>query len=276
MSHPLPPAVRDEVNQVAFSALFGGGLLAIFGLYFWRGGLTADTNSSLYNASVALMVWVPLIGGPLMLAGAALLFVGLRPALLIDALLTVTIGGLLLLSGLVQVGYSLQKGLLDFEGLLLLIFGGMFLRSGMGSWRLHAQAARTGRSALAGGSGHPPAAGGPVPPSGGLKEEARERLLQAKQNARSQAVESAVADNVRVGEPDRPATPTITRAEEPNPADKSPVSPIQPDRSYGRFGDTDLSFVKLDGHQEDPPAVESEPPETGFLAELGREDDERK
>jgi hypothetical protein len=274
MPQPLPPAVRDEMSQVASSAVFGGILLTVFGAYYWWAELTGISDSGLYNASVTMMVWVPLISGPLMLVVAAMLFAGVRAALLIEAILTLAVGGLLLLIGLVRVGYHFPAGSFDLQGILLLIFGGMFLRSGMGSRRVYAEAACAGQSALAGGSGHPPEAGGPVPPSGGLKEEARERLLRAKRNLQAPAGDAAP---VETGGPAQATAATIPGTAESDRADEPVAVPDgQPRPDYGRFGDTDLTFLKVEGRRDDPPVSGSEPPETGFLAELGREDDERK
>lgn len=208
-------ADRQQMREIASSAAIGAALTLFAGFYLDLEGIS---DSRFYNGSVGLFTWTMKVGGVLMGLGAVLLWMGVRPALAIDAVLAMGIGAIMVAVGGIWLGYR------DFQGFLLLIFGAMFIRSGWGSWM-------AGRPVVArpavelerelDRAGAPP----PVPPvDENVRQSARERLLAGKKD------ETAAAAAAERSRP--PAIPEAPRAEEP-------------------------------------------PPE-GFLAQLGRDDSERK
>jgi hypothetical protein len=120
--------LRESMAQVAGSAAIAGVLMVLVG--FWL-GLTGISNSEVYNHSVTVFNWTMRIGGIAMFVIAALAYLGWRPVLAIDTVIAVTTGLLMVGVGLI---WLINSDLLN--GVLVLLFGGMFVRSGLNSWTL--------------------------------------------------------------------------------------------------------------------------------------------
>ncbi|MHC4675950.1 MAG: hypothetical protein ACYTBZ_25955 [Planctomycetota bacterium] len=113
-------AALNQTRQAA--ALVAAGLMLFFGFY-WCGGLSGISESGIYNLSVGLFVRTLQFGGLAMLLSAGLCWTGWRRALLIDAVFAAIIGLLMVAEGLVWMVHN------DLQGILLLIFGVVFLHS---------------------------------------------------------------------------------------------------------------------------------------------------
>jgi hypothetical protein len=245
--------------QTAWSALIGGGLLLLFGLYYWNAELTGISDSSIYNAFVDVMVWTLVVGGVLNLISAAVLFLGWRSALAADGIIAVATGGMLMLIGLVRMVHHFSDGSLDLQAILLLVFGGMFIRSGLGSWQAHVSLAEV-RSRPDSPS---PQHGSSVQLEG-LKESARERLLQTKSKLRGDA------------DPAMPVSPPASRVEFVRPKTAEPVVPDTPPLRVQELPAATDAGTRRPDHPE-AAVSEADAVEDGFLAELGRADEnERK
>jgi len=121
--NPKPP---PDLRSVAFSALFAGVLMMLVG--FWL-GLKGVSESSAYNASVTVFNWLMRVGGIVMLMVAAMAYLNWRPILAFDAAASMVIGGLLVLVSLLWIA---NNDLI--QGVVVLFFGGMFVKSGVQSW----------------------------------------------------------------------------------------------------------------------------------------------
>lgn len=236
---------REAMRRVAGSAAIGGGLLLLFGFYYHSSGLIGVTDSALYNASVTGKVWLLLIGGTLSLASAGVLTAGWTFSLAVDACVAILIGSCMATLGVYQAAYSLGHGGLDFEAILMLIFGGMFIHSGWRSWVLHTQTAGATHAAPG-----PMAAAVPANVEG-LKESARDRLLQAKTTAKANPTSAAPT-----------AAPVATPAS--STASASAVAATSAD------GATVATQSDAAPVASAPPASKDAEPDGGFLAELGR------
>jgi hypothetical protein len=114
--------------QVAGSAAVAGVLMLVVGFML---GLAGISDSAVYNNSVTVFNWTMRCGGIAMFAIAVLAFLGWRPILAIDTVIAVGAGLLMMGAALIW----LISG--DFvNGVLILLFGGMFVRSGLSSWAL--------------------------------------------------------------------------------------------------------------------------------------------
>ncbi len=129
--------LRQAMVQVAGSAAFAGALMLLVG--FWL-GLKGVSPSEIYNHSVTVFNWTMRVGGIVMLVIAALAYAGWRPVLAVDVIFAGAVGVVMIGVGLIWVvnGDSLH-------GILVLLFGGLFVRSGLNSWSL-LQARPTQRS----------------------------------------------------------------------------------------------------------------------------------
>jgi hypothetical protein len=117
-----PPNLRS----VAFSAFFAGVLMVLVG--FWL-GLEGTSKSGTYNTSVTVFNWLMRIGGIAMLIVAAMAYLNWRPILAFDAAAAVVIGGMMVLVSLLWIA---NNDLI--QGVVVLFFGGMFVKSGIQSW----------------------------------------------------------------------------------------------------------------------------------------------
>ena len=225
---------RQQTSEVAFSAAIGAVMMLFVGFYF---NLKGISSSEFYNLTVDGFTWMMKIGGAMMGVVAFLLWVGLRPALLVDAVLTVTIGVLMLVIGAVWLGFR------DMEGILLLVFGAVFLRSGWGSW----QAFRGGAHVYA----------FPVAPPVNTSQEPQAEA--ADPVARQAAMDRLLASKKREAAP----APARARAPEPEP---EPVAPPP----APKIAELPRPPAKV------RPLAKDEPAPDGFLAQLGRDDSQRK
>jgi hypothetical protein len=119
--------VPSVLRQVAFSALVAGVLMVLVGFPM---GLQGTSRSEVYNTSVTAFVWLMRGGGISMLLVAVLAFVGWERVLALDAVLATVIGAGMAIVALLWLANS------DLvSGVLILVFGGMFVRSGIQSWQ---------------------------------------------------------------------------------------------------------------------------------------------
>jgi hypothetical protein len=121
----LSPVARQHMNQVAFSALIGAGLMLFVGFGV---NLVGVSGNAVYDNSTAAFTWTMKVGGLAMLAAAALCYAGWRPGLLIDAILAAAIGASMAVNGAIWLVYG------NMMGILLLVFTFLFLHSAKGSW----------------------------------------------------------------------------------------------------------------------------------------------
>ena len=115
-----------DLRSVAFSAFVAGVLMVLVG--FWL-GLEGLSKSNVYNASVTVFNWLMRIGGIAMLIVAAMAYLNWRPILAFDAAAAVVIGGMMVLISLVWI---MNNDLI--QGVVILFFGGMFVKAGIQSW----------------------------------------------------------------------------------------------------------------------------------------------
>jgi len=172
--------VPNVLRQVAFSALVAGVLMILVG--FWM-GLQGVSQSEVYNTSVTAFVWLMRVGGISMLLVALLAFVGWERVLALDAVLATVIGAGMALVALLWLANS------DLiNGVLILVFGGLFVRSGTQSWQAFRSLGLTSSE--------------PVPPQAPAEPEAdvpttRPWLRRHKRDTRADEEE-----RVRMPEPD--------------------------------------------------------------------------
>ena len=121
--------LRQSMMQVAGSAAFGGMLMVLLGFWFFR-DLVGASDSVVYNLSITIFLWTMRAGGTAMLVIAALAYLGWRPILAIDGVIASLTGVIMLATALIWVVNR------DLDGVLMLVFGGLFVRSGMQSWAL--------------------------------------------------------------------------------------------------------------------------------------------
>lgn len=119
--------IASSVRGNALSAAIAAALMILFGFYY----LAKPTGAGLFSLSALAFYYTLRIGGIAMAAIAVGSFVGFRPVLLVDAVVSVAIGVLLVLSG---IGMLLGGGG-AFQTILSVVFGGMFFSAGVRSWR---------------------------------------------------------------------------------------------------------------------------------------------
>jgi hypothetical protein len=244
---------RPVMAEVAFTAAIGAALMLFVGFGL---NLKGVADSRLYNLSVDGFTWTMKVGGILMGAVAVLLWVGWASALLVDAVLTITVGAIMIAAGGVWLSQS------DMEGFLLLIFGALFLHSGRRSWIAHQALTSSRRGQYA-------------------AEEAEEDLLEADASLRSEEDRQAAMGRLlaakrressgEASRPERtqsasqrrevPARPTL---EQPAPARRRDALPAEPPREQPRPAPQPPAPAQTAGPDEPPPE--------GFLAQLGRDE----
>ncbi len=121
--------LRQAMMQVAGSAAIAGIIMVLLGFWFFR-DLVGTSESSVYNISITAFLLTIRVGGVALLVVAALEYMGVGLALVIDAFLTGLAGILLLATAIV---WGLNG---DIDGLFLLIFAVILLRAAMSGWRL--------------------------------------------------------------------------------------------------------------------------------------------
>ncbi len=121
--------LRQSMAQVAGSAGIAGALMVLLGFWFFR-TLVGASESPIYNSSITVFLVLLRGGGILMLVIAAAAYAGWRPVLAIDGVATTLMGGLMVVIAIIWIAKS------DLDGVFMLLFGGLFVRSGLNSWRL--------------------------------------------------------------------------------------------------------------------------------------------
>lgn len=235
-----------SMSEIAFSAFIGAALMLYVGFGM---NLSGVSDSAFYNGSVAAFTWTMKIGGIAMGAVALLLWAGLRPALLVDAVLAAAIGAVLMGTGLVWMANG------DMQGILNLVFGVLFLGAAKTSWQAH----RFASGVQAGGfpveavddlrREPAPTAPPATPPDPAAREAAIKRLMAAKRQEVTPDAPAREPGRAVPAEPLGPG-PAARQAAVTPPEPSSAPEPPKPARR--------------------PPEEESPP--DGFLSRLGRED----
>ena len=177
--NPTPREIASSVRGNAWSAAIAAALMILFGFYY----LGKPTGTGLFPLSALGFYYTLRIGGIAMAVIAVGSFAGFRPVLLVDAVVSVAIGVLLILTG---VGMLVGGG--DaFQTILSVVFGGMFFSAGVRNWRdyfLLAPARDHSFTAIETGSGKDPAhreaATRTAPPVSSLGSQLRERMASPR------------------------------------------------------------------------------------------------
>ena len=122
-----PSDIASRVRQNAWSAGIAAILLIVFGFYY----LGRPTGTGLFERSALIFFFTLRVGGIALAAIAVGSVLAYRPVLVIDAVVSVAIGVAFALTGvgmLVGGGGTLQT-------VLQVVFGGMFISSGVRNWR---------------------------------------------------------------------------------------------------------------------------------------------
>jgi hypothetical protein len=128
--------LRYQMRQTAISAAIAAVLMLFFGFTY---GFEGEIEPTAYSISQAVFLATLRIGGILMVLSALLLVLGVRSALLLDAIFAGLIGVALLGVGIVWIAI----GIIAIDSVLLVLFGGMFLHSARQSWLGHRDLMRT-------------------------------------------------------------------------------------------------------------------------------------
>lgn len=127
------------MNRHAKSNAIWTGIAALMMLYFgWGSSLVGTSENAFYNTTVDIFTWTLRVGGICLVVVSAVCLAGLRVGLLLDALAS----GITGLSFVLCAAYWLAAGGgFDINDLLILIFGGMFLKSARECWTAYAASA---------------------------------------------------------------------------------------------------------------------------------------
>jgi len=128
---PADPRVNAARANV-WHALLPAGIMLVYGFVYYS-DVSGTSNSEIYNRAVTVFGATLKIGGVLMVAVTAACAIGMPAALLLDAIVSVGCGGTFAACGLI---WLITVG--DLQGILLLVFGIIFLASGWSSWNLYA------------------------------------------------------------------------------------------------------------------------------------------
>jgi hypothetical protein len=128
--HGLLAAMR----QASASAAFGAALLLFFGFFY----LAEPTGTDLFSKSVRLMYHTLRIGGIATAAISIWLWMGHRPALIVDAVVAAAVGGLFILTGL---GMLADNGAM-MQVLINAFCGAMFIRAAAHSAAIYRHSSR--------------------------------------------------------------------------------------------------------------------------------------
>ncbi len=132
VQRPVSHAARRQMRQTALSALVAACLMLFFG-FGWN--LTGISGDRAYDLSVAVFGWTLRIGGLAMLVSATLCGAGLRWSLAADAVFSGLIALLLGLTGLAWLAFG------NWQGLLSVVFGVLFVNAARQSWAGHREIA---------------------------------------------------------------------------------------------------------------------------------------
>jgi len=251
----MPPNDHDpqdrfasyHMKETAFSAAIGAAMMMFVGFYLNYQGIG---DSRIYNLSVDGFTWMMKGGGGLMGLVAVLLWAGIRPMLMVDALLAMGVGGLMIVIGVIWLGNQ------DMEGILLLLFGLVFISSGWRSWLAYgglpgAQRLREDVQLDTTDAPPPVVAADPA-----ARQAAMERLLAAKRHEVPPESVAAQGDSM-AREPVTEQIPAARKRSSPAKETGEEIAPAQVPAAVR-------------------PTAPDEPAPEGFLAELGREDAKRK
>ncbi|MCP4594177.1 MAG: hypothetical protein GY842_25900 [bacterium] len=121
-------AIRLAVRRNAIWAAGAAAIMLYYGLYVGLGSEPPPDWPARLRAGSWLALYTLEIGGVLMLLSTILSVVGIRPALLFDALASVAIGLGLGVSGALRIAGA------EFSPLLFILFGAVFIHSGYRNW----------------------------------------------------------------------------------------------------------------------------------------------
>lgn len=244
--------IARRVRSNAWSAAIAAALMILFGFYY----LGKPTGTGLFPLSALGFYYALRIGGIAMAAIAVGSFVGFRPVLLVDAVVSVAIGVLFVLTG---VGMLLGGG--DaFQTILSVVFGAMFFSAGVRNWRdyfLLAPASDRPFTTIETGSGRDPAhreaATRTAPPASSLGSQLRERMASSRESRPPSPPEASTSP---VGEP--PAVPASAT---------TVSSDTMPPPNHTETPATDEQATTGESHGREAP-----PPADGFLASFADEE----
>lgn len=121
----------SPMRQIAGHALIAGAITSAYG---WLVSGVGISDSAFYNAMVDLFYATLRIGGGLLLLVAVLCHMQKRVGLLLDAGITILMGGVILL----YAASGLLAGLgVSVNDIIIGLFGAMFLSSARASWRVY-------------------------------------------------------------------------------------------------------------------------------------------
>lgn len=249
-ANSLPPVVRQQMQVVSGHAYFGGALLLLFGLYYIWQGVTGVSDYPLYNLTVDAFGWLLLAGGAAMCASGLLCGLNVRSSLLIDAVLTYAVGGMLGLVGVIQIYYEAKvNGTLGLNSILLILFGGMFIRSASRSMQAHRMVDTVATREFVAAADAPDNATDGAS-TDAQRRDALKRLLDAKENLPTTGEKPSGSSRPAPAPSDESAPAITTPATRPDVPAKTPSSGDNADAS-------------------------PKPAPNGFLAALGRDDDKK-
>ena len=125
--HERRKSVAMRVRQNVAPAAIGAAFLLYFGFLH----LTEPTGTDLFSRANWIFYYTLRLGGLAMAAVAAWSAFGHPITLAIDAIVTVAIGGLLILTGF---GMAIDGGAMG-QTIINVVCGGMFISSGFRNWR---------------------------------------------------------------------------------------------------------------------------------------------
>lgn len=217
-----------RVRQNAGSCAIAAALMIYFGFFH---GYIAPTGSDLFSLANLVFLQTIRIGGIAMAALAVWSLVGTGLALIVDAIVSMAIGGLLALTGIAMFldgGGALQSA-------LNVMFGWMFVSVGVRNWRDYFLLTKLSHGAV--GLAAP---FGQSTREGGVSPSPREREPRFQHPAPEPMKESPASRPARVDSPPSvlesdPATlPDPARAEV-NPSQTDPVDRSERDDDSGGF-----------------------------------------
>lgn len=130
MPHVQPDPRVEAARANAWQSALPAVLMLYYGFFQETSGIS---NSELYNRSVTVFFVTLKLGGCALAVVAGLSALGLPLALAADGVLSIVCGALFVACGVI---WALNS---DMQGLLLLLFGAMFLSSGRAAWTTYQQ-----------------------------------------------------------------------------------------------------------------------------------------
>ena len=217
------PTSRDIASSVrgnALSAAIAAALMIVFGFYY----LGKPTGAGLFSLSALAFYYTLRIGGIAMAAIAVGSLAGFRPVLLVDAVVSIAIGVLFVLTG---VGMLVGGGG-AFQTILSVVFGGMFISAGVRNWRDYFLLPAVRDRPLAGidtsssrDSSHGDAATRAAPPVSSLGSQLRERMASPADSRPPLPPAPASATSVTSDHAPPPNDKNIPAADEQTPTGES-------------------------------------------------------